>query len=129
VSQTRYSTDEELAAAVEKIVTAVHENLPKLKIAVPDLVRVLTDAEWSKVRDDEDRRRAPASAAMADVDAATVDLHDVVARLPALERIRRDLDYRLPGSGRPLANIALTREQAAEVLALCRNEHSTGGQL
>jgi hypothetical protein len=57
-----------------------------------------------------------------DVDAATVDLDDVAARLPALERIRRDLDYRLPESGRPLAYVVLTREQAAELLALCERD-------
>jgi hypothetical protein len=45
-------------------------------------------------------------------------LHNVAARLPALEKIRRDLDYRLPESGKPLANIALTREQCIELLAL-----------
>jgi hypothetical protein len=43
-------------------------------------------------------------------------LHDVAARLPALTKITRDLEYRLPGSGRPLANVVLTREQAAALL-------------
>jgi hypothetical protein len=36
---------------------------------------------------------------------------------PALVKIQRDLEYRLPESGRPLKNIVLTREQAAELLA------------
>jgi hypothetical protein len=31
--------------------------------------------------------------------------HDVAAQLPPLEKIMRDLEYRLPGSGKPLANI------------------------
>jgi hypothetical protein len=50
------------------------------------------------------------------------DPHDIAARLPALERLKRDLDYRLPESGRPLANIALTREQCTELLALCERD-------
>jgi hypothetical protein len=49
--------DEQLAAAVEKIVAAVHESLPKLKLTAPDIVRVLTDDEWTKLKGDEDRRR------------------------------------------------------------------------
>jgi hypothetical protein len=53
------------------------------------------------------------------VDAATVDLHEVAARLPALTKLRRDLAYRTPEKGRPLKNICLTREQAIEVLELC----------
>jgi hypothetical protein len=44
--------------------------------------------------------------------------HDVAAQLPPLEKIVRDLEYRLPGSGKPLANIVLTREQAADVVEL-----------
>jgi hypothetical protein len=47
------------------------------------------------------------------------DLHDVAAQLPALTKIARDLEYRLPESGRPLANIVLTREQAAALLSEC----------
>jgi hypothetical protein len=109
-------TDEALAAAVEKIIAAVYEFLPKLKLQAPDIVRLLTDEEWIGLREDEDRRRPRA---VSDVDASKVDLHVVIARYPALERIKRDLDYRLPGNGRPLANIALTREQAIEVLELC----------
>src|SRR5262245_29873573 len=180
-------TDEQLAAAVEKIIAAVHENLPKLKITVFDLVRVLTDAEWATLKDDEERRRAgdprtkwqgsdkpgaywkectarlerargarSAECRFPYCDCAKLsaeekaewecrraereaykkewvdrvraereakpaeddDLHDVAARLPAIEKLKRDLDYCLPESGRPLANIALTREQAAAVLEL-----------
>jgi hypothetical protein len=44
------------------------------------------------------------------------NLHDVAARLSGIERLQHDLEYRLPGSGRPLANTVLTREQAIEVL-------------
>ena len=51
-------TDEELAAAVEKIIAAVYEILPTLKIPIPDSLRFLTDEEWTKIRDDENRRRA-----------------------------------------------------------------------
>jgi hypothetical protein len=116
-------TDEELAAAVEKIIAAAYEILPKLKIQVSDLVRLLADDEWIALREDEDRRRP---GAVSDVDASKVDLHDVIARYPALVRIKRDLDYRLPGSGRPLANIALTRAQAIEVLELCIGNGGTG---
>ena len=50
-------------------------------------------------------------------DAAKVDLHDVAARLSAIEKIVRDLEYRLPESGRPLANIVLTRQQCSDLLA------------
>jgi hypothetical protein len=50
------------------------------------------------------------------VDSADVDLHEVAALLPALVRLKHDLKYRLPGSGRPLANIVLTREQCIELL-------------
>jgi hypothetical protein len=50
-------TDAELTELVEKIVAAAHENLPKLKIAVPDMVRLLSDDEWEKLKDDEARRR------------------------------------------------------------------------
>ena len=118
LSKMKYPTDEELAAAVEKIVTAVHENLPRLKVAVSERVRILTDNEWIELRDDENRRRAYARGTTVGIDASKVDLHDVAARLPPLEKIKRDLDYRLPGSDKPLANIVLTREQAAIVLEL-----------
>ena len=50
-------------------------------------------------------------------DAAKVDLHDVAAQLSAIEKVVRDLEYRLPGSGKPLANIALTRQQCIDLLA------------
>jgi hypothetical protein len=43
-------------------------------------------------------------------------LDETAARLSALERLKRDLDYRLPGSGKPLAHVVLTHEQAAELL-------------
>jgi hypothetical protein len=52
-------------------------------------------------------------------DPSKEDLDDVMARLPAIERIKRDLAYRLPESGKPLGYVVLTREQAAELLALC----------
>jgi hypothetical protein len=42
---------------------------------------------------------------------------EIAEGLPALTKIARDLDYRLPGSGKPLAHIVLTRQQAAELLA------------
>jgi hypothetical protein len=54
---TRYPTDEELAAAVEKITAAVHESIPRYKAALPDLVRMLSDDEWMKLKRDENRRR------------------------------------------------------------------------
>jgi hypothetical protein len=57
-------TDETLAAAVARIVTAVHETLPKLKISASDIVRIMTDAEWEKVKGDEDQRRLGAVAAL-----------------------------------------------------------------
>jgi hypothetical protein len=37
-------------------------------------------------------------------------------QMPPLAKIRRDLEYRLPNSGRPLANIVITREQAIILL-------------
>jgi hypothetical protein len=42
--------------------------------------------------------------------------HDVAARLQPLAKIIRDLAYRLPESGKSLAHIVLTREQATELL-------------
>jgi hypothetical protein len=50
------------------------------------------------------------------MNAVKEDLHDVAAQLPARTKIARDLEYRLPGNGKPLANIVLTREQAAALL-------------
>jgi hypothetical protein len=44
------------------------------------------------------------------------DAHEVAAQLPALTKITHDLAYRLPGSGKPLAYIVLTHEQADELL-------------
>jgi hypothetical protein len=60
------------------------------------------------------------NAAMA-ADAEVIDLHDVAARLPALVKIKRDLEYRTPEGGRPLANIVLTREQCIELLTHIEN--------
>ena len=57
-----------------------------------------------------------ACAAVMAADAEVVDLHDVAAGLPALVKIKRDLEYRTPEGGRPLANIVLTREQCVELL-------------
>jgi hypothetical protein len=48
---------------------------------------------------------------------AADDPHEVAMPLPALEKIKRDLEYHLPESGRPLAYVALSREQAIELLA------------
>jgi hypothetical protein len=50
-------TDEALAAAVEKIIVVVNEVVPKLKIQAPDIVRLLTNDEWAKLKEAEDRRR------------------------------------------------------------------------
>jgi len=107
---TKYPTDEELAAAVEKITAAVREVIADFKAAAPSLVQSLSDDEWTKLKADEDRRRAERVA-------EREDLHEVAARLPALTKIAGDLEYRLPGSGRPLANIALTRQQCIDLLA------------
>jgi hypothetical protein len=60
-----------------------------------------------------------ANAAVMAADAEVVDLHDVAAGMPALVKIKRDLEYRAPENGRPLANIVLAREQAIELLAFC----------
>jgi hypothetical protein len=57
-----------------------------------------------------------ACAAVMAADAEVVDLHDVAAGLPALVKIKRDLEYRTPEGGRPLVNIVLTREQCVELL-------------
>jgi hypothetical protein len=50
-------TDEPLRAAVEKITAAMRESVPRYKAALPDLVRMLSDAEWAKLKRDENRRR------------------------------------------------------------------------
>jgi hypothetical protein len=50
-------------------------------------------------------------------DAEVFDLHEVAAKVPALLKIKRDLEYRTPEGGRPLANIVLSREQCIELLA------------
>jgi hypothetical protein len=106
-------TDQELATAVEKITAVVHECIAEFKTAAPALVQSFSDEEWAKLKYDEDYRRAERIA-------DHVDLHEVAARLPALMKIVRDLEYRLPGSGRPLANIALTREQCIELQQVVR---------
>jgi hypothetical protein len=50
-------------------------------------------------------------------DAEVFDLHEIAATLPVLLKIKRDLEYRLPENGRPLASIVLSREQCTELLA------------
>jgi hypothetical protein len=50
--------DKELAALVEKITAAVHASVPRYKAAISDLVQMLSDAEWAKLKRDENRRRA-----------------------------------------------------------------------
>jgi len=60
--QPKFPTDQALAAVVEKIIATVHKSLPKLKVEIAELVRVLTDDEWTKLRDAEDRRRAQVAA-------------------------------------------------------------------
>jgi hypothetical protein len=52
-----HPTDEALASAVEKIIVVVNEAVPKLKIQAPDIVRLLTNDEWVKLKEAEDRRR------------------------------------------------------------------------
>src|SRR5215472_19354257 len=53
---TKYPTDEELAAAVEKITTAVREVIADFKAAAPSLVQSLSDGEMDKT---QSRRRSP----------------------------------------------------------------------
>jgi len=57
MNKPRCPTDNELAAAVEKITAAVNESVPRYKAALPDLVRMLSDDEWTKLKRDENRRR------------------------------------------------------------------------
>ena len=57
MSELKYPTDEELEAAVERIVAAVNESVPRYKAALPDLVRMLSDDEWTKLKCVENRRR------------------------------------------------------------------------
>lgn len=57
MNEPRHPTDEELAAAVEKITAVVRESIPRYKAALPDLVRMLSDGEWTKLKRDENRRR------------------------------------------------------------------------
>jgi hypothetical protein len=113
----KYPTDEELTAAVEKITAVVRECIAEFKAAALALVQSFSDAEWAKLRGDEDRRRTERLIERAYAVADKEDLHEVVARLPAIVKIKRDLEYRLPGSGRPLGNIALTREQCIDLVA------------
>jgi flagellar motility protein MotE (MotC chaperone) len=80
-------------------------------------------AEWERRRDERaayhkewtDRAQAEREAKPA----ADDDLDDVAARLPALERLQRDLAYRTPESHKPLAYLVLTYAQGVELLALC----------
>src|SRR5262245_39341391 len=55
---TEYPTDAALAAAVAEVFKFVREKLSELKAAVPDLVSVLTNEEWTALKDGEERRRA-----------------------------------------------------------------------
>jgi hypothetical protein len=57
VNELKYPTDEELAALIEKIIAAVREAIADFKGAAPALVQSLSDGEWKKLKDDEDRRR------------------------------------------------------------------------
>jgi hypothetical protein len=57
MSKPRYPTDKELATAVEKITAVVRESVPRYKAALPDLVRMLSNGEWTKLKCDENRRR------------------------------------------------------------------------
>jgi hypothetical protein len=50
VSKTNYPTDEELATAVEKIMTVVREVIADFKAAAPTLVKTLSDDEWANSR-------------------------------------------------------------------------------
>jgi len=72
-----------------------------------------------KAPDRDSAAQLPALAKLArDVEARLADhVEEIAAQLPALTKIKRDLDYRLPGSGKPLAYIVLTRQQAADLLA------------
>ena len=57
----------------------------------------------------------------ADQHAKRADIDDDAARLPALARLERDIEYRLP-NGKPLGHIVLSRDQGIELLALLRRE-------
>ena len=57
MSKPRYPTDKELAAVVEQITAAVNESIPRYKAALPDLVQMLSDDEWTKLKCVENRRR------------------------------------------------------------------------
>jgi hypothetical protein len=52
MTETKYPTDEELAAAVEKILAVVRDVLK--------LVQSFSDEEWAAFKDNEDRRRSGA---------------------------------------------------------------------
>jgi L-serine deaminase len=56
-----------------------------------------------------------ARAAIVSEDTAT-DLDDIAGQMRPLAKIRRDLEYRLTNSGRPLSHIVITREQAVALL-------------
>jgi hypothetical protein len=68
-----------------------------------------------------------ADAEVRQVNAEVTDLSEVVAKLPALVKIRRDLEYRMPENGQPLANIVLTRQQAIELLTHCVKQGRADG--
>jgi hypothetical protein len=57
MNKPKYPTDQELAAAVEKVTVAVRESIPKLKAAIPVLLPEFSDEEWAKIKQDEDCRR------------------------------------------------------------------------
>jgi hypothetical protein len=68
----------------------------------------------------------PTSGSLSEADriAEKEDLHEVAAQLPALTKLKRDLAYRLPGSGRPFATIVLTHEQGAALLVQVRQQEA-----
>jgi hypothetical protein len=63
---TKYPTDEELAAAVERITVVMRECIAEFKAAAPALVQGFSDDEWAKLKHDEDRRQVPQQALNAD---------------------------------------------------------------
>jgi hypothetical protein len=57
MNEPKYPTDKDLAVAVEKITAVMRASVPRYKAALPDLVRMLSNAEWTKLKRDENRRR------------------------------------------------------------------------
>jgi hypothetical protein len=57
MSKTKCPTDEEITAAVEKIIAAVHGSIAEFKAVAPAVVQSLSDDEWAKLKGDENRRR------------------------------------------------------------------------